>query len=87
MYLCKQEEPPSPFIYNSNRASEPIKIIVKFNGGLRYAPPKNKKYEKKCPTCGNMIEAKVRHEYVAGILEEQIVFECPCGYFGVARPH
>ena len=43
--------------------------------------------KKKCPTCGNMIEAKVRHEFVAGVIEKQIVFECPCGYFGVARPH
>ena len=42
---------------------------------------------KKCPTCGNMIEAKVRHEFVAGVIEKQIVFECPCGYFGAARPH
>ena len=37
-YLCTREEPLSPFIVGSNRASEPIKIIVKFNGGLRYAP-------------------------------------------------
>lgn len=42
--------------------------------------------KKKCPTCGNMIEARIRLEYVEGILEEQIVFECPCGYLGVGRP-
>jgi hypothetical protein len=34
-----------------------------------------------------MIESKTRLEYVKGKLEEQIVFECPCGYLGVGRPH
>ena len=47
LYLCTREEPPSPFIFDSNRASEPIEITAKFNGGLRYAPPKNINYDRK----------------------------------------
>ena len=46
-YLCTREEPLSPFIVGSNRASEPIEITVKFNGGLRYAPIKLGKYDRK----------------------------------------
>jgi len=42
--------------------------------------------EKKCPTCGNMIKAQIKQNYVKGILEEQVIFECPCGYYGVGRP-
>ena len=45
LYLCTREEPPSTFIFDSNRASEPIGITAKFNGGLRYAPTKLVKYE------------------------------------------
>lgn len=41
--------------------------------------------KKKCPECGNMIEHKTRLEYVEGVLEEQIVFECPCGYAGIGK--
>lgn len=43
LYFCRREEPPSPFIEDSNRASEPIEITAKFNGGLRYAPQKIKR--------------------------------------------
>lgn len=42
--------------------------------------------KKKCPTCGNIIESRTRLEYVAGVLEKQIIFECPCGFWGVGRP-
>lgn len=38
LYLCSRKEPHFPLIFDSNRASEPIEITAKFNGGLRYAP-------------------------------------------------
>lgn len=42
--------------------------------------------KKKCPTCGNMVESKIRYEYESGKYVKQIIFECPCGYLGVGRP-